>query len=385
MTDTTTTTAGAARAVTPVAVEAELPVPTDPDAPGEWLAVHVFYTSNNHPLLVDGVAPVIEALRDEGLLHRWFFIRYWMEGPHLRIRLLPKRAGDTRLIARRLFDALDRFLAERPALYEVDEEEMGGLFKQMFLGEYSEKQWNELYGDTGMKMRPNNSYVVMRYEPEIARYGGPRGIEVAERHFEKSSDMVVRLVESTNVHVRSVLFGLAVQLMTVMLATFQKDKAESARFLATYRRYWEGAGDGDAAERHTAYLEAYESMSSDLHDRLATAYRHAENNDMDSLSGFVREWAEHSLRLRDELVALAEQGGLEFPIGEETQSRPVDADTALFALLSGYIHMTNNRLGVSIIDECYLSFLLELTLTGGKPVDLEADLGAMFGGTGADR
>jgi len=375
----------AGQAVTPVAVEAELPVVTDPEAPGEWFAVHVFYTSNNHPLLVDAIAPVVEAMRDEGLLSRWFFIRYWMEGPHLRVRLKPTRAGDTEVVAKRLFTALDEFLADRPALYEVDEAEMGGLFKQMFLGEYTEEQWDELYGAEGMRMRPNNSYTVMLYEPEISRYGGKYGIEVAERHFEKSSDMVLRLVESTNVHVRPVLFGLAIQLMTVMLGTFQQNRDESVRFLSTYRSYWERAGDGDVEERHRAYIEAYGKMSSDLHVQLDAAYKHAVNHEVESLSGFVREWAEHCVELREELVGLAEQGRLEFPIAGAAESNPVDLDTALFALLSGYIHMTNNRLGVSIIDECYLSFLLELTLTGGELLDLEANLGTMFGGTGADR
>ena len=101
--------------------------------------------------------------------------------------------------------------------------------------------------------------------------------------------MVVRLVESTNVHVRSVLFGLAIQLMTVMLGTFQKDRDETIRFLSTYRSYWERAGDGDIEERHKAYLEAYGKMSGDLHDQLDIAYKRAVDQDVDSLSGFVRE------------------------------------------------------------------------------------------------
>lgn len=372
--------------VTPVAVESQLPTVTDPDAPGEWIAVHVFYSSNNHPLLTDVVGPVVEELREEGLLDGWFFIRYWMEGPHIRVRLRPRRAGDTHAVADRLFAALDTFLAERPALYEMDAAEMGDLFKEMFLGEYSIEQWDALYGEQGhMPMRPNNSYAVMAYEPELARYGGPEGIDVAEWHFEQSSDMALRLVESTNVHVRSVLFGLAAQLMTVMLGVFQRDRTASAEFLTTYRTYWERSGSGDSSDRHAAYKDAYDAMSGELHEQLGHVYEASARHDVEALSGFLGIWAEHCIELRRRLLALADAGRLSFPIGRDTEPRPVDADTALFALLSGYVHMTNNRLGVSMIDECYLSYLIGLVLTDGDTEALEVNLDAMFGGTGADR
>jgi hypothetical protein len=42
---------------------------------------------------------------------------------------------------------------------------------------------------------------------------------------------------------------------------------------------------------------------------------------------------------------------------------PIADPTARAAvLLSSYIHMTNNRLGVAILDEIYLSYLIERAL-----------------------
>ena len=55
----------------------------------EWLSFHVFYAANSNPILVEGVTPVIRRLRAEGLIERWFFIRYWLEGPHVRLRVHP--------------------------------------------------------------------------------------------------------------------------------------------------------------------------------------------------------------------------------------------------------------------------------------------------------
>ncbi|MGY5765319.1 thiopeptide-type bacteriocin biosynthesis protein [Brachybacterium sp. DNPG3] len=373
-------------ASTPVARETTLPVITDPEAVGEWIAIHVFYSSNNHPLLVDGVGPVIEELRADGLLRSWFFIRYWMEGPHLRVRLLPRKAGDTHEVARRMFAALDAFLDDRPALYDIDEAEQADLFKEMFLGEYTEEQWEEMYGrDGSMPLRPNNTYQVMLYEPEIGRYGGDDGIVIAEWHFEKSSDLVLHLVEFTNVHVRSVLFGLAAQLMTVMLGVFQADTAASATFLATYRSFWERAGSGDSTPRQEAYHEAFELMAGGLEEHILPVYRAAAEQRSEELTGFLRDWADHCIELRSRLAEIAAQGKLRFPVGEDGAMQAVDLDTGLIALLSAYLHMTNNRLGVSMIDECYLAYLLEVTLNDGEPAGFDGDVGIMFGGTGADR
>lgn len=374
------------RPISPVAVEAELPPVVDPDAAGEWIAVHVYYSSNNHPLLVDAVGPVVDGLRRDGLLESWFFIRYWMEGPHLRVRLKPRRMGDQQMVVERLFSALDAFLDDRPALYEMDERETSGLFKEMFLGEYDEQQWNELYGASGsMPMRPNNSYVVMRYEPEVGRYGGTEAISVAEKHFEASSDLVRTLVETTNVHVRSVLFGLAAQLMTVMLGVFQDDIDRSALFLSAYRTYWERSGSGEAAPRHDAYARAFDTMQGDLREHLGTIYQAAAHRHTGELNGFLKEWAEHCIGLHDTLSAVADRGELMFPLGADGGTIPVDIATGTQALLSGYLHMTNNRLGVSIIDECYIAYLIEHALTQGGADSATTDLHFMFGGTGADR
>ena len=369
----------------PVATETTLPIISDSEAPGEWIAVHVFYSSNNHPLLVDVIGPFIEQLRAEGLLDRWFFIRYWMEGPHLRIRLRARRAGDTHAIAHRLFSLLDEFLEDRPALYEVDDTENAELFKQMFLGEYSEEKWDELYGSEGtMGLRPNNSYVVRRYEPAIDRYGGPKAIDVAEWHFEHSSDTVIRLESTANVHVRPVLFGLASQLMIAMLGVFLGDRDDAATFLATYRQYWERSSSDNPDERHEAYDKAYRTGSEDILAHLGPVFEAAVAQRPESLTGFVRTWTEHCIELRSKLADLDAEGGVEFPIGSDEPTR-VDFRTGLIALLSGYIHMTNNRLGVSIIDECYLSYLLECALNGGSPVSHVDDGSFMFGGTGEDR
>ena len=55
----------------------------------DWISLHIHRRGGMDHLLMGGVSPLIEHLRREGVLARWFFLRYWDGGPHLRLRLLP--------------------------------------------------------------------------------------------------------------------------------------------------------------------------------------------------------------------------------------------------------------------------------------------------------
>ena len=62
----------------------------DPTAePGSWLGMHIFYGANPRPMLLDCVRPLVDELTTLGLLDSYFFMNYWQEGPHVRLRLKP--------------------------------------------------------------------------------------------------------------------------------------------------------------------------------------------------------------------------------------------------------------------------------------------------------
>src|SRR5215218_9452764 len=94
-----------------------------------WISVHVFYSSNGNPLLADGVAPLVARLRARGLISRYFFIRYWLGGPHVRLRLLPAEAAGADEVKAVAEADLRAFLARRPALYEVDRKVLTPLYR----------------------------------------------------------------------------------------------------------------------------------------------------------------------------------------------------------------------------------------------------------------
>jgi Lantibiotic biosynthesis dehydratase C-term len=322
--------------------------------------VHVFYASNPNPLLTECVAPLVARLREQGLIRRYFFIKYWQEGPHVRLRLLPTTSGDAPAVRARVEAALDEFLRVRPSLFEVDPDLLGSFHRDMYVFEYGEEAWERDYGGAGMPIRPNNSYAYMPYEPEHDRYGGEVGVAVAEWHFEHSSDMVLRLLASANVHVRTVMFGLSAQLALVLGYTFRPDPGALALFLRYYGEFWETAQGAAPGVRVEDFDRKYAEMAVPLRRRVAGIRGSVLDGDGAGLASFARDWAEHCRQLRDLIVDLSVAGRMVLVSrADPTRREPMtDPDVLLGILLSGYIHMTNNRLGVGVSDEAYLAHVL---------------------------
>lgn len=324
----------------------------------EWLSFHVFYAANSNPILVEGVTPVIGRLRAAGLIERWFFIRYWLEGPHVRLRVLPARAEDTPRVRTEVLAALEAVLARRPALYETDRDASGELFKRMYLAEYSEEQWNASYGADGeMPYRANNSVHEIAYDQELDRYGGPAGMALSEWHFERSSDLALRLLATGNMHMRTVLLGQTAQLDMALCFAFLPDDAAVAVFLDNYRIFWETSYQEPSTGQHETFDRSFDRMRDRLEERLLRV--RAAVRDPETAVGLEREWAEHCLALRDRATSLALAGELSFRDGPVT-----DPAVALPILLSSYVHMTANRLGASILDEIYLAYVNRRAVLG---------------------
>ncbi|PSL01621.1 thiopeptide-type bacteriocin biosynthesis protein [Haloactinopolyspora alba] len=337
---------------------------------GEWVALHVFYASDANPIVVEAVRPLVDELRRDDVIDGWFFIKYWMEGPHLRVRFRPRTPELRGEVTERATSALQAFLDRRPALYDTDIAGLGDLYKRMYIAEYGEERWAREYGDGAMPFRPNNSIANLPYEPEYDRYGGPAGIDLAEWHFEHSSDMVAKLLATSNTHVRPVLLGLATQLSLMTAYTFLGDDRSVQRFFQRYRTFWETSYQEPSDDYHGSFDKSFELTRDSLVERIDRIRGIAGAEPADALSGIERTWLAHCAELRERVLDAAGRGQLVFPSERLGGKAPIDDPEALATvLLSSYVHMTNNRLGVAILDEIYLSYLVERALeTRGEQV-----------------
>jgi hypothetical protein len=329
----------------------------------DWVALHVFYASDANPILVEAVRPLVAELRRDELIEHWFFIKYWMEGPHLRVRFKPARPELREEVTRRATAALEAFLARRPALYDTDVDGLGDIYKKMYIAEYGEERFTAEYGVDGvMPLRPNNSIVLMPYEQEFDRYGGPVGMRLGEWHFEASSDLVAKLLASSNTHVRPVLLGLATQLSLLTAYTFLETDEAVRRFFQRYRSFWETSYQEPSDDYHGSFDKSFELTRASLTDRIDRIRTISAGATDQQLSGIERTWLTHCRALRDQVNAEADQ--LVFPsrTGGSGRESIADPEARATVLLSSYIHMTNNRFGVAILDEIYLSYLIDRAL-----------------------
>lgn len=336
----------------------------------DWLAYHVFYASDSNPIIVEALRPLARDLRDDGLIDNWFFIKYWMEGPHVRARFHPVSNSVREDVDKRVSAALDSFLARRPALYEADPDVVSELYRDMFLAEYSQQKWDEMYGHDGaMPMRANNSWLRYEYEPEFDRYGGAIGMAIGEWHFTHSSEMVASLLARSNPHVRPILLGLAAQTSLMLAYAFLEDDDKVVTFFSSYRAFWEDSYGQNSEDYHDSFDKTVETSGSAIRDRMARI-RAAAQGKVSTLGPFERQWMDHCLELRDKVIRAGAAGELLFTARDGSgEQRPL-TDPASFipVVLSSYVHMTNNRLGVAILDEIYLSYLICASATSQQVV-----------------
>ncbi|MET9532409.1 lantibiotic dehydratase C-terminal domain-containing protein [Streptomyces sp. NPDC006649] len=156
-----------------------------PEPEDRWVSAHVF---TGHPLdlVVSTLIPAAVAeLRQRGLADRFFFLRHWHGGPHLRLRV--------RLTAP----------AARPAVCAVLDAHAMELFRTLPPTQpMSAHQYQSLAGQLAAlepesepgTLAPNDSLAFHPYRPEHGKYGRGAALRAAEDAFATCSELAVAAV-----------------------------------------------------------------------------------------------------------------------------------------------------------------------------------------------
>lgn len=276
-----------------------------PDSAARWLSFHVFEAEPIEPLLLDCVAGIVRHLKRQNAIMRFFFVRYAEAGYHARLRF-EAASGDHESTARETIkSALHRFLAQRPG--------------------------------------PAVDVIEARYEPELQRYGGRAGVEIAEQHFDFSTEMALRMLERTRKSAGGGIaarIGLMLEASLALTAGFGFSRTSIDAFFGGYYASAVAAihlddpraAFGVAAARQQARLSR---IGLDIFGGRAVG------------PGWAAAWIDHGQYLARRL---GECG---------ICPRASELTNVSGTLLSSYIHMFANRLGLFGWPEAYLCYLAQ--------------------------
>lgn len=324
---------------------------------GSWIAGHLFfdggiYTPECDRVVLGVAEPFVRRCLAEGWAEGHFFIRYSEFGPHVRLRLY----GDPAVLEEKVWPALEAHVCAAQPDVVFETPPMPTEFRSQV----------ESYG-TGRLTH----LARIEYEPETERYGGPDGVKLAEEFFEVSSDAAYALLQRTGAE-RSSRLGKGLLSMVVLVHVFSRGRREHAadfshQYGIGYLRSLTRSEDGA-----TAWLGAFDSGFEGQAETL-TAYVEEVWSRMDegeSLSEALDLYAEGLKGVRDRFAALLDAGRLYMRDAEPYAGW----EQAVRGICSSYVHMMNNRLGISVQEEAYLAYLI--TRAMGRPVEA----GAGFGG-----
>lgn len=273
--------------------------------------------------VVDGldflITSTVPGILEGGGFDRWFFLRYIDEGGfHLRLRIRAE-AGRKEELAERAQNHCGRGLAQLPSLSPSG-------YRPMVIPPGEEDQ--SAFEKFGIGITDE------RYEPEYPKFGGEKGIAIAEKVFEVSSNVAVAVLR----HEQKGLCSrktLAPWMMNIALDTIRPDTNVDG-FLEEYTRYWLGGDTPGAADWWERFTEKRQQLHQEGVPILAP---------LDSFPDSVVE------QLKSWQAALGEAV-------ETYERRKLLTKSLRESLLFNFMHLMNNRLGFSPLEEAYLSVLL---------------------------
>lgn len=322
----------------------------------EWLSAYLYYNEPWETFLVKAVEPYIKTVMQTGIAEQYFFIRYWDRGPHIRLRF----KGDPKVVATIL----------RPNLKEH--------FMSYFESKPSQRtepNYPPSFPDH-FKWLPNNSVVFMDYEPEIRRYGGAVGLDIAEWQFHAASDIALHCLKNRALNWSyDDALGTAIKLHLAFVSAVEMDIQEATSFfhflyhnwLPRSFRYYHKKLTREAyiqqAEELTAAFAKSFTLQKDTLVPFHQVMWEALESDVEFEEADLNIWIKNNRTVHQRLAEAMEAQQLEERPPEEqyqlSNNAVVNAKRKLiWSFYGDYFHMTNNRLGILNRDEGFLAYLM---------------------------
>jgi hypothetical protein len=293
------------------------------DAAAPWICYHLYYHQDLNRAVRRFVHPTVAALHAAGWIDGFFFIRYGLGGPHVRLRLLPKAGRAAEVAASAEARARD-FLAELPSISTLDMETLRRAAEALVAADPYESD---------ATVYPDNSFLAFPFRPETERYGGPERLADSLGFFAVSSAVALDFLLRHGEQPRSRQLAVAFSLMVRQALCFARDEEE----LIALARYgvdsWGGAMPAIVAKADRVFAEQGEG------------FRQLFGRELAAMGSIAAE--------------PPSEAAAWLPEASRRLSQAIGEDLAVRRKIGiSQLHMAANRLGLSNPEEVYLSRIL---------------------------
>lgn len=268
----------------------------------EWKSYHIFYHNlEKHDELIHQLSSLAREYVLKKEAEKWFFLRYWEGGPHIRFRLL----GIGEEVDYKIITVINEFIKKNPALYEFNKEEYYKDHK--FDGkEINSKDliWHE-----------NGEIINFKYSPEYGRYGGHDVMNYSENIFMVTSNLADDINVSYNMFQKKLIIAAAInnQLYKLLIDNYGSGNLKSV--LEYVVDFWKVFSD-DYSTKQLEFLNNNNSVINISYERLLNSKR---------ISEYISTIKEEMLKINSFIN---------------------DKDY-MDSIIISHIHMLNNRLGIT--------------------------------------
>jgi len=294
-----------------------------------WLSAYIYFRgagihkSACDDVILDVIYPFVRTCERHNWISRYFFVRYNENGPHIRLRLL----------------------GEDETLRDTVKPQLKKHVQEALRSDLRPKE----HGDEIVHWIP--------YERETNRYGGQEGVRLAEQFFHCSSEVCFKLLKKSRGQARSSRLGTGLLSMVVLLYAFSRTQEQAVQLMNQYKEgylRYKVLDDDQASDLQEIFEEMYEQQGETLSRYVNETKSRLERGVplTDALDVYYRNLIEISDRFHD----LFQKGLL-----AKDQAVLNSWGQAIRTIIPNYLHMNNNRLGITLLEESYLAYLIART------------------------
>jgi len=299
-----------------------------------WISFHIYHALGYTDwILISIVYDVVKQLFNDGVISQFFFIRYYDIGYHLRIRFKATAKGQKYL----------RNNFEVPLLisqYEI-----------------------VIQSDEILKSQHSIIYKIVEteYKQEVERYGGEIGIVLAESLFHQSSLSVLEIMKAVQNWQSDSAISMAIVMHVVLIHYLIKNDEEKYTFYSFTSDAWSDKAldyiyantkvKSDIKTLQNYYFKSYTQLKPGFKKLLKPVNQMLKKNHR-SADLWLNCWSEFGQVFSEKIhSAILAQ--------ELTYNTDYNINKPYFSIFESYLHMTNNRLGISNHNESFVYYILK--------------------------